>query len=166
VAVGDLLDRDRLLQPSGSQVGAQGRDLDRHGLVRGHVPRREELPHLRLGGVSVAAEEQVGRARSARGGQEIVRVAAEHGDVHVQDAQQLGGHQAEQVRAGGLAEAGHLGEGVLGAGGAAELLVRFQDDHLQARAGQQNRGDQAVVAGSDDHYVRAGGNRRGHGVGL
>ena len=60
---------------------------------------------------------------------------------------------------------GHLRERVLGAGGAADHVGGLQHDDVQAGAGQQDRGDQAVVAGADDHDVGAGG-KRGHGVGL
>jgi hypothetical protein len=161
VPVGDLLDRARLLQPGRRQVGPQRRDLHLHRLVGGHVAGREEPLQLRPGRRAVGAEEQVRRSGTARGGQEVVRVAAQHRDVEVEGAQQLRRHQAEQVGAGGLAQAGHLGERALGAGGAAEHLRGLEHHHVEAGAGQQHRGDQAVVTGPDDHHVRAF-RQRGH----
>jgi hypothetical protein len=81
--------------------------------------------------------------------------SAEHGDVDVERLEQLGRHEAEQVRPGGVAQLWHPRERRLGAGGAADDVVGFEDHHPEPGAGEQDGGDQAVVAGSDDHYVSA-----------
>jgi hypothetical protein len=153
VAVGGLLDAAGLGEPGRCEVGPQRGDLDRQLLVGGQVAGREVFLHLRAGGLAVASEEQVRCPGRAGGGEEVVRVAAQHRDVHVERAQQFRRHQAQQVGPGGLAEAGHLGERPFGAGRPAQHVRRLENHYVEPGAGEQNRGDQAVVARSDDHYV-------------
>jgi hypothetical protein len=156
VPLGGLLDRQRLGQPGRGEVGAQGGQFGLERVVGGHVGGGEELGELRPGARRVAAEEQVGRALWAGGGQEVVRVAAQHRDADVERGEQLRRHQPEQVGAGGVAQAGHLREGVLRPGGPADHLGGLQHQHVEPGAGEHDRGHQTVVPGPDDHHVGPG----------
>jgi hypothetical protein len=84
-----------------------------------------------------------------------VRVAAQHGNVDVERPQQFGGHEAEQVGAGRLVEAGCVPERLFGTRGAAQDVGGLEHDDVESGTGEQHRGDQTVVARSDDHHVGA-----------
>jgi hypothetical protein len=92
-----------------------------------------------------------------------MRVAAQHRDVDVERAQQLGRHQTEQVGPGRLAETGHLRERPLGAGRPAQHARGLEHDDVEPGPGQKDRGDETVVTGADDHDVGLGGDG-GHDV--
>jgi hypothetical protein len=151
VALRRRLSRQRLFEPAWGEVVADLPDLTVHRLVRppvGFGKEVDELPPHRLG---VGTEQQV---TPVGGGEEVMRVAPDQRELRPQLRDQLRLHHAEEVGAGGRAEAGGLGEGILRLSGAADGRLFFQHDHAQPPAGEQGGGDQAVVSRTDHHDVR------------
>ena len=103
-----------------------------------------------MGVVLVGAEEEV---PPVEGGQEVVRVSADQRQVEVERGEQLGRHQAEQVRPRGGAQARRLPEGRLGPTRPADHRGPLEDLHREAGPGEQGGRDQAVVAGPDHDDV-------------
>lgn len=91
---------------------------------------REVALELLLHRRGVRAEQDV--AARVGGWQEVVRVAAHERQLEAQLAQQFRGEHAQQIRARGVAEAGHPGEGVLCAARAAHHVRGLEHCHLQA----------------------------------
>ena len=96
------------------------------------------------------------RYRPSVVGKEVVRVAPHGGDLDAELRHELRRHQAEQVRAGGGRELRREREGPLGLAGAADGRLLFDHGHREARASQEDRGDEAVVACAEDEDVGVG----------
>ncbi len=95
VALGGVLERQRLVEPRRRQVVAQLGQLGLHGLVGVPVGLRREGGVLALGLFGVGAEQQVA---AVGGGQEVVRVAPPQREVDAGDLQQLGLHRGRAGR--------------------------------------------------------------------